>query len=68
VNVADWLRTLGLEKYEALFRENDIDAEVLPKLGADDLRELGIRPHPRTRARPNFALGQVAFNRHVEAS
>jgi hypothetical protein len=30
MNVADWLRTLGLEQYEALFRQNNIDAEVLP--------------------------------------
>jgi hypothetical protein len=36
MDVADWLRTLGLEQYEALFRQNDIDAEVLPTLGADD--------------------------------
>ena len=42
MDVADWLRTLGLQQYEALFRQNDIDAEVLPALGADDLRELGI--------------------------
>ena len=42
MNVADWLRTLGLEQYEALFRQNDIDAEVLPTLEADDLREIGI--------------------------
>jgi hypothetical protein len=28
----------GLEQYEALFGDNDIDAEVLPILGADDLR------------------------------
>jgi class 3 adenylate cyclase/predicted ATPase len=42
MDVADWLRMLGLEQYEALFRQNDIDAEVLPTLGADDLRELGI--------------------------
>jgi hypothetical protein len=42
MDVADWLRSLGLEQYEALFRQNDIDAEVLPTLGADDLRELGI--------------------------
>jgi class 3 adenylate cyclase/predicted ATPase len=41
MDVADWLRTLGLEQYEAL-RQNDIDAEVLPTLGDDDLRELGI--------------------------
>ena len=42
MDVADWLRTLGLQQYEALFRDNDLDAEVLPTLGADDLRELGI--------------------------
>src|ERR1700730_5895989 len=42
MDIADWLRTLGLEQYEAIFRQNDIDAEVLPTLGADDLRELGI--------------------------
>jgi hypothetical protein len=42
MNVADWLRTLGLEQYEALFHQNDIDAEVLPTLDADDLRELGV--------------------------
>jgi class 3 adenylate cyclase len=42
MDVADWLRSLGLEQYGALFRQNDIDAEVLPSLGADDLRELGV--------------------------
>ena len=42
MDVAVWLRTLGLEQYETLFRQNDIDAEVLPTLGVDDLRELGI--------------------------
>jgi class 3 adenylate cyclase/predicted ATPase len=42
MDIADWLRTLGLQQYVALFQQNDIDAEVLPALGADDLRELGI--------------------------
>jgi hypothetical protein len=42
MDVADWLRSLGLEQYESLFRQNDIDAEVLPTLSVDDLRELGI--------------------------
>jgi SAM domain (Sterile alpha motif) len=42
MNVADWLRVLGLERYEATFRQNDVDTEVLPKLTADDLKELGI--------------------------
>ena len=30
MDIGAWLRDLGLGQYEALFRENDIDAEVLP--------------------------------------
>src|ERR1700759_167428 len=37
-----WLRSLGLEKYEAAFRENEIDERVLPNLTAEDLKELGV--------------------------
>ena len=32
MDVGDWLRSLGLGQYEALFRQNDIDAEVLSAL------------------------------------
>src|SRR3984957_13896354 len=42
MNVADWLRALGLEQYEAAFRENGVSAEVLCHLTADDLKELGV--------------------------
>jgi hypothetical protein len=42
MDVADWLRALGLEQYEATFRENDVDAELLPKLTAESLKEFGI--------------------------
>jgi hypothetical protein len=41
-NVGVWLSALGLEQYEAVFRENAIDAAVLPTLTADDLREMGV--------------------------
>ena len=37
-----WLRALGLERYERVFRENEIDERVLPELTADDLKELGV--------------------------
>jgi hypothetical protein len=30
MDIAEWLRALGLERYEATFRENDINAELLP--------------------------------------
>jgi class 3 adenylate cyclase/predicted ATPase len=42
MDVADWLRQLGLERYEAAFRENDVSASVLASLTAEDLRELGV--------------------------
>ena len=42
MDVVVWLRSLGLGKYEAAFRENDIDETVLPNLTAEDLKELGI--------------------------
>jgi hypothetical protein len=31
-DVADWLRQLGLGRYAAAFRDNDIDWEALPRL------------------------------------
>ncbi len=42
MDVADWLRTLGLERYEATFRENGVNGEVLRHLTADDLKDLGV--------------------------
>ena len=42
MDVADWLRALGLEQYEAAFRENDVDAELLPDLTENDLKGLGV--------------------------
>src|SRR5277367_4712505 len=42
MDLAGWLRSLGLERYEAAFRDNEIDATVLPNLTAEDLKELGI--------------------------
>jgi hypothetical protein len=38
-----WLRSLGLEQYEATFRENAIDADLLHKLTDDHLREIGVQ-------------------------
>ena len=42
MDVGVWLRGLGLGQYEAAFRENEIDGDVLPNLTADDLKELGV--------------------------
>src|SRR5271154_3623686 len=42
MDIADWLRSLGLGQYEALFRQNDIDAEVLSELTDGDLEKFGV--------------------------
>jgi class 3 adenylate cyclase len=42
MDLAVWLRGLGLQRYEALFRENDIDAEVLSDLTDGDLEKIGV--------------------------
>ena len=42
MDVASWLRSLGLEQYEAAFRDNAIDDGVLPDLTDQDLEKLGV--------------------------
>jgi class 3 adenylate cyclase len=42
MDVAEWLRGLGIEQYVPAFRVNHIDEEVLRRLASEDLRELGV--------------------------
>src|SRR6202166_1064218 len=42
MDVGGWLRRLGLEQYEASYRENKISDTVLPRLTAEDLKDLGV--------------------------
>ena len=42
MEIGSWLRSLGLERYETAFRENEIDDTVLPSLTAEDLKDLGV--------------------------
>jgi len=42
MDIAEWLRTLDLEQYAAVFRQNEIDHEVLPELTDADLEKLGV--------------------------
>jgi hypothetical protein len=39
MDVGGWLRGISLGQYEANFRENKIDAGLLPRLTADDLKD-----------------------------
>jgi hypothetical protein len=42
VDIAAWLHSLGMQQYEAAFRDNAIDAAILPELTAEDLKDLGV--------------------------
>ena len=42
MDLGGWLRSLGLERYEAVFRDNEIDADVLHDLTDNHLREMGV--------------------------
>jgi class 3 adenylate cyclase len=42
MDIGGWLRSLGLEQYEAAFRDNGVDETILPKLTAEDVKDLGV--------------------------
>ncbi|HZZ24332.1 MAG TPA: AAA family ATPase, partial [Roseiarcus sp.] len=42
MDVRSWLRNLGLEQYEANFRDNKIDADLLPRLTDAGLKDIGV--------------------------
>jgi len=70
MDVAAWLRGLGLEQYAQLFRDNDIDGEILGGVTAEDLKELGISSfgHRRRLLNAIAALGGEPPTRDVAQS
>jgi len=42
VDVPRWLCGMGMGRYAAAFEAHEVDAEVLPWLTMDDLRDMGI--------------------------
>ena len=58
MDVGGWLRSLGLDQYEANFRDNKIDVDVLADLTEGDLEELHVPRGDRRRLlRAIAALG-----------
>src|SRR6185503_12295420 len=68
MDISTWLRGLGLERYEQAFRENAIDEATLPKLTAEDLRDLGVTAvgHRRILLDAIAALRAETFGDSVE--
>ena len=62
MDIAAWLRGLGLEQYVPAFHDNDVDGEVLPDLTADDLIAIGVTSvgHRRKLLSAIAALGAAA--------
>src|SRR5262249_21598991 len=59
MDIAAWLRGLGLDQYAQLFSDNNIDSEIVCGMTAEDLKELGIRSfgHRRRLLNAITALG-----------
>src|SRR6266478_6135796 len=70
MDISAWLRGLGLERYEEAFRENAIDEAILPKLTAEDLRDLGVTAvgHRRILLDAIAALRAETFRETTERS
>src|SRR5947207_13193410 len=70
MDISAWLRGLGLERYEQAFRENAIDEAILPKLTAEDLRDIGVTAvgHRRILLGAIAALRAATFRDTVEHS
>jgi class 3 adenylate cyclase/predicted ATPase len=67
VDILAWLRELGLERYEQAFQENEIAADILPKLTADDLKDIGVAivGHRRKLLEAIAALPKPGFTQQV---
>ena len=70
MDIAAWLQSLGLDRYEAAFRDNEINWVVLPKLTADDLKDIGVTAvgHRRMLMDAIAALGASAATATVTAA
>jgi hypothetical protein len=44
IDVGKWLEQLGLGEYTEVFAVDTVDAEVLPTLTSDDLKDIGLGP------------------------
>jgi len=67
MDLGGWLRSLGLEQYEAAFRENEINDAVLPSLTAEDLKDLGVVIVGHRRALLN-AIGALRAEANAKAA
>jgi class 3 adenylate cyclase len=72
MDVAEWLRTLGLGQYEAAFRENSVTTDLLLSLTPEDLKDLGVTAVGHRRrlldAIASLRTDRAPFDVHAPAS
>src|SRR4030088_1891732 len=66
MDVGTWLSGLGLSQYEAVFRESEIDADVLTELTDQHLKDLGVSLGHRLKMLR--AIRELAGDTQVKAS
>jgi hypothetical protein len=67
MDIGVWLHGIGLGQYEAAFRDNEIDEEILPNLTAEDLKELGVTTVGHRR-KFLTAIGELSDSYNVSAT
>ena len=69
MDIAAWLRGLGLQQYEQAFYDNAIESAILFELTADDLKDLGVTlvGHRRKLLAAIAALRSEDSSRHPAA-
>ncbi|HEX6313263.1 MAG TPA: adenylate/guanylate cyclase domain-containing protein, partial [Gemmatimonadaceae bacterium] len=65
-DIADWLKSIGLEKYASLFVDNEITVDVLPHLTEADIDRLGLPIGSRRKLA--VAIQGLASGRKVEST
>ena len=61
MDIAEWLQDLDLPDYATLFREQAIDADVLPSLTDADFEKLGLPLGHRRKLLTAIAALQAAY-------
>src|SRR5918995_1068816 len=67
VGIAQWLKQQGLAQYARAFKEHNIGFDVLPGLGDEDLKELGVPLGDRKRLLKAIADLRVTLESAGEA-
>jgi class 3 adenylate cyclase/tetratricopeptide (TPR) repeat protein len=67
MDIGAWLKGIGLEEYAEAFAENGVDADLLPELTNEDLKDIGITRLADRKRLLKAITGLSEGNKHSEA-